>query len=45
MDKALWDLSQYRMEQAERCIRSAKVLADDEDYTCQILLSKNKGVS
>lgn len=32
MDKALWDLSQYRMEQAERCIRSAKVLADDEDY-------------
>lgn len=32
MDKALWDLSEYRMEQAERCIRSAKVLADDEDY-------------
>lgn len=32
MDKALWDLSQYRMEQAKRCIRSAKVLADDEDY-------------
>ena len=32
MDKALWDLFQYRIEQAERCIRSAKVLADDEDY-------------
>ncbi len=32
MDKALWDLSQYRMEQAKRCIRSARVLADDEDY-------------
>lgn len=32
MDKALWDLSQYRMNQAKRCIRSAKVLAEDEDY-------------
>jgi len=32
MDKALWDLSGYRMEQAKRCIRSAKVLADDGDY-------------
>ncbi len=32
MDKELWNLSQYRMEQAERCIRSAKVLAEDEDY-------------
>lgn len=32
MDKALWDLSQYRMEQAGRCIRSAKILADDKDY-------------
>lgn len=32
MDKALWDLSQYRMDQAKRCIRSAKVLAEDEDY-------------
>ncbi len=32
MDKALRDLSQYRMDQAKRCIRSAKVLAEDEDY-------------
>ncbi len=32
MDKVLWDLSQYRMDQAKRCIRSAKVLAEDEDY-------------
>lgn len=32
MDKILWDLSQYRMEQARRCIRSAKVLVDDDDY-------------
>lgn len=32
MDKTLWDLSQYRKEQAERCIRSAKLLAEDEDY-------------
>ncbi len=32
MDKELWDLSQYRMDQAKRCIRSAKVLAEDEDY-------------
>lgn len=31
-DKALRNLSQYRIEQAERCIRSAKILADDEDY-------------
>ncbi len=31
-DKALWELSHYRMEQAKRCIRSAKVLADDKDY-------------
>lgn len=29
MDKALWDLSQYWMDQAKRCIRSAKVLAED----------------
>lgn len=32
MDKVLWELSQYRMDQAKRCIRSAKVLAEDEDY-------------
>ena len=32
MDKELWNLSQYRAEQAKRCIRSAKVLAEDEDY-------------
>lgn len=32
MDKALWNLSQYRREQAERCIRSAKLLAEDGDY-------------
>lgn len=32
MDKALWELSQYRMDQAKRCIRTAKVLAEDEDY-------------
>lgn len=24
--------TQYRMDQAKRCIRSAKVLAEDEDY-------------
>lgn len=32
MDNVIWDLSQYRMEQARRCIRSAKILADDGDY-------------
>ncbi len=32
MDKALEELSAYRIEQAERCIKSAKVLLEDEDY-------------
>lgn len=32
MDKKLKDLSEYRLEQAERCIKSAKILAADEDY-------------
>ena len=32
MDEELRELSQYRLKQAERCIRSAKILADDEDY-------------
>lgn len=32
MDRVLRDLSQYRMEQAKRCIRSAKALAEDEDH-------------
>lgn len=32
MDKRLKDLSNYRLEQAERCIKSAKVLMTDEDY-------------
>ena len=32
MNDTLRALSWYRMEQAKRCIRSAKVLADDEDY-------------
>lgn len=26
------DLSDYRMEQAKRCIKSAKMLAEDGDY-------------
>ena len=32
MDKELIDLSKYRLEQAERCLRSARLLGDDEDY-------------
>lgn len=32
MDKRLKDLSDYRLEQAERCIKSAKILAQDHDY-------------
>lgn len=32
MDKRLKELSNYRLEQAERCIKSAKVLVGDEDY-------------
>ena len=32
MDKRLKDLSDYRLEQAERCIKSAKILAADDDY-------------
>lgn len=32
MDKKLKDLSDYRMEQAKRCIKSAKMLAEDGDY-------------
>ena len=32
MNNTLKDLSLYRLEQAKRCIRSAKVLAEDEDY-------------
>ncbi len=32
MDDELRNLSKYRIEQAKRCIRSAKILADDEDY-------------
>lgn len=31
MDKRLKDLSDYRLEQAERCIKSAKILAGDSD--------------
>lgn len=32
MDKRLSALSDYRLEQAERCIKSAKILAMDGDY-------------
>ncbi|MCM1325206.1 MAG: HEPN domain-containing protein [Bacteroidales bacterium] len=32
MDKRLKDLSAYRLEQAERCIKSARILAADDDY-------------
>lgn len=32
MDKRLKDLADYRLEQAERCIKSAKILAVDQDY-------------
>lgn len=32
MDKKLKDLSDYRLEQAERCIKSARILAQDNDY-------------
>lgn len=32
MDKRLKDLSDYRLEMAKRCIKSAKVLAADDDY-------------
>lgn len=32
MDRKLTDLSNYRLEQAERCIKSARLLAADGDY-------------
>ncbi|MCQ4636085.1 HEPN domain-containing protein [Anaerovorax odorimutans] len=32
MDERLADLSKYRLEQAEQCIRSAKLLAENDDY-------------
>lgn len=32
MDKQLRDLSDYRLEQAQRCIKSAKILVSDNDY-------------
>lgn len=32
MDKRLKDLSDYRLEQAKRCIKSARVLVADNDY-------------
>lgn len=32
MDKRLKELSDYRLEQAERCIKSAKILLADDDY-------------
>lgn len=32
MDKRLKELSNYRLEQAERCIKSAKILVADDDY-------------
>lgn len=32
MDKRLAALADYRLEQAERCLKSARVLAADEDY-------------
>ena len=32
MDKDLVTLSHYRIEQAERCLKSAKILEEDEDY-------------
>lgn len=32
MDNAIKDLANYRMKQAEQCIKSAKVLLDIEDY-------------
>lgn len=32
MDKALKDLSDYRLEQAKQCIKAAKLLLDNNDY-------------
>ena len=32
MDKRLKDLSDYRLEQAKRCIKSARILVADNDY-------------
>ena len=32
MDKSLKDLSNRRLEQAEQCIRSAKLLIENDDY-------------
>lgn len=42
MDKRLKDLSDYRLEQAGRCIKSAKILALDSDYDDYYVLSKEK---
>ena len=32
MDKALVDLSEYRLNQARQCIKSAHLLVDNDDY-------------
>lgn len=32
MDKSLVDLSKYRLSQAKQCIKSAKLLAENDDY-------------
>lgn len=32
MDKRYRELSDYRLEQAKRCVKSAKILASDDDY-------------
>jgi hypothetical protein len=32
MDEAMVDLSKYRLEQAEQCIKSAKLLIEASDY-------------
>lgn len=32
MDKSLVDLSKYRLSQTKQCIKSAKLLAENDDY-------------
>lgn len=36
MDKKQQELSNYRLEQAEGCVKSAKILAADNDYKGQL---------
>lgn len=46
MDERNRDLCLYRLEKAEKCLASAKLLAQSEDYcgAVEYIFEKNKGV-